>query len=225
MELGKEYGALYSSQRDELMKILEELQAKRGTAYGARGVSGRAQSETQSADLQDLLRKLGIIKGGLGAQQLGREQQVADVQTGYKQHEKMTYAQWAENKQAATTAFTRQKELLSIQQAFQQQQADKAKKDARKNMIYSAIAPIVTGGIAGWAMPKAVGVDTKNGGSSWTAALRGMAVGSPAVGMSAAYNWMKPTTTGFGTTPTTSSGGDMDALIKRILAGEFGNLS
>ena len=89
-ELSEAYSGLYGAQKEELMEILRKLTEQRGVSYGARGVSGRARAETESADIQDLLSKLGIIKGGLGAQQLGREQQVADVAGARAYETKMT---------------------------------------------------------------------------------------------------------------------------------------
>lgn len=224
-ELNPEYGELYGAQKDELLKALSDLLSKEETSYGARGVSGRAKAESRESALDNLLRQLGTIKGEYGVRQLGREQRLEDVAGARKHETRKTYAQWAEQRKAATTAFERQKELINLQEQMARERESRAKKDARKNMIRSTLMNIGTGGISGMLMPGAVGAK----GRPATGFLRGMAVGAPAVGTSAAYNWMFPKATTPTTrpySPTRAGGGyklqtdEYNKLLRMIMGGK-----
>lgn len=189
MALRSEYQELYGAQKEELMEVLRRLMEEREVSYGARGVTGRALTEERGGAVSDLLRKLGTFRGQLGVSQLGREQQVSDVAGARKYETKMTYAQWAEQKKAATTAFGRQKELIGIRENLARERESRAKKSSRRGMIRNLGTSLVMGGIAGAIMPGAVGVDVAKGGSRLGAFGRGMFAGAPAVASSAAFRW------------------------------------
>ena len=188
MALNTEYGELYGAEREELMNALQKVLDEQGRSFSARGVSGRARSEAGGDALDNLLRQLSTRKGQYGVAQLGREQQVSDVEGARKYETQMTYAEYAEQKKRQERQFQQQKELMAIGEQYARERESRAKKDARKNMIRSAVTGVAAGALAGWANPKAVAAE----GSPWTAALRGATAGASAVGTSAAFQWMFP---------------------------------
>ena len=186
-QLNPAYQDVYSSQEDALTKLLNDILQKQERSYGARGVTGRARTESENIAIQDMLRRLGLIRSELGTKQLGREQALSDIGAARKYKTKMTYADWAQREKAATTAFGRQKELLNLQEQYAKAREDRAKRDARNNLIRSIVANVVTGGVAGAIMPKATGAKTAGAGF-----LRGAVMGPSAVGTSAMYGAMLP---------------------------------
>ena len=179
MALNQQYGELYEAQRAELMEALKQILSGQDRSFGARGVSGRARSEAEGSALDNLLRQLSTVRGGLGAAQLGREQQVSDVAGQRAYQTKMTYADWAQREKEQNVAFQRQKELIAQQQAFQQQQAEKAKKEARKSALQGALVSAGIGAATGGLFPAAMGA----GAGNWLGGLgRGALMGAPAAG-------------------------------------------